>query len=109
MDVRTSASDRLIYEALQSGVDTVLNLGAGMDTRPYRMKLPANLQWVEMDFPNIVEYKPVCKLERVLLHFFILDAASLASELQPLRRSVCGFEISTMRVSAGYRGGSPRR
>jgi methyltransferase (TIGR00027 family) len=73
MIVRTSAIDRLIYEALQSGIDTVLNLGAGLDTRPYRMKLPENLRWIEMDFPNIVELKnsklveckPVCKLERV--------------------------------------------
>jgi O-methyltransferase involved in polyketide biosynthesis len=63
----------LIYEALQSGVDTVLNLGAGLDTRPYRMKLPATLRWIEMDFPSIIElkntklvdYKPVCELERV--------------------------------------------
>jgi methyltransferase (TIGR00027 family) len=73
MVMRTSAIDRLIYEALQSGVDTVLNLGAGLDTRPYRMKLPAALRWIEMDFPNIVELKnsklvedkPVCELERV--------------------------------------------
>ncbi len=73
MIVRTSAIDRLIYEALQSGVDTVLNLGAGLDTRPYRMNLPATLRWIEMDFPNIVElknselaeYKLVCNLERV--------------------------------------------
>jgi methyltransferase (TIGR00027 family) len=73
MIVRTSAIDRLIYEALQSGIDTVLNLGAGLDTRPYRMKLPATLRWIEMDFPNIVvlknsklaEYKPACELERV--------------------------------------------
>jgi methyltransferase (TIGR00027 family) len=71
--VRTSAIDRLIYEALKSGIDTVLNLGAGLDTRPYRMKLPATLRWIEMDFPNIVElknsklveYEPVCELERV--------------------------------------------
>jgi methyltransferase (TIGR00027 family) len=71
--IRTSAIDRLINEALLAGVDTVLNLGAGLDTRPYRMKLPASLRWVELDFPNIVELKssklvehqPVCKLERV--------------------------------------------
>jgi methyltransferase (TIGR00027 family) len=73
MIVRTSAIDRLIYEALQTGIDTVLNLGAGLDTRPYRMKLPAALRWIEMDFPSIVELKnsklaecrPVCELERV--------------------------------------------
>jgi len=29
MVLRTSAIDRLIYEALQSGIDTVLNLGGG--------------------------------------------------------------------------------
>jgi methyltransferase (TIGR00027 family) len=73
MVVRTSAIDRLIYGALQSGVDTVLNLGAGLDTRPYRMKLPATLRWIEMDFPSIVDLKqsklrghqPMCALERV--------------------------------------------
>src|SRR5665213_4474559 len=73
MIVRTSAIDRLINEALSAGVDTVLNLGAGLDTRPYRMKLPGTLRWVELDFPHLVElkniqlvdYKPVCQLERV--------------------------------------------
>ena len=73
MIIRTSAIDRLINEALIAGVDTVLNLGAGLDTRPYRMKLPASLRWVELDFPNIIELKnatlvehqPVCTLERV--------------------------------------------
>ncbi|MHB8477063.1 MAG: class I SAM-dependent methyltransferase [Steroidobacteraceae bacterium] len=73
MIVRTSAIDRLINEALMAGVDTVLNLGAGLDTRPYRMQLPAALRWVEVDFPDLVESKnaalvehqPVCALERV--------------------------------------------
>jgi methyltransferase (TIGR00027 family) len=71
--VRTSAIDRLIYEAVQAGVDTVFNLGAGLDTRPYRMNLPARLRWLEIDFPNIVELKntrlleqtAVCHLERI--------------------------------------------
>jgi methyltransferase (TIGR00027 family) len=71
--VRTSAIDGLIHELLQSGVDTVLNLGAGLDTRPYRMNLPAELRWIEVDFPNLVElknatlaeHKPVCRLERI--------------------------------------------
>src|SRR5271165_4266598 len=49
--LRTSAIDRLINEALQIGVDTVLNLGAGLDTRPYRMDLPSHLRWIEIDLP----------------------------------------------------------
>jgi methyltransferase (TIGR00027 family) len=73
MIMRTSAIDHLIEEALIAGVDTVVNLGAGLDTRPYRMKLPPTLRWVELDFPSIVELKnaklvehqPVCRLERI--------------------------------------------
>jgi methyltransferase (TIGR00027 family) len=73
MIIRTSAIDRLLNQALTAGIDTVLNLGAGLDTRPYRMTLPATLRWIELDFPNIVELKnakliehqPVCELERV--------------------------------------------
>ena len=71
--LRTSAIDRLILEALKSGVDTVLNLGAGMDTRPYRMDLPSQLRWIEVDLPALIEtkntqlngYTSVCKLERI--------------------------------------------
>ena len=73
MIIRTSAIDRLVNEALIAGVDTVLNLGAGLDTRPYRMNLPAFLRWIEVDFANIIDMKnaklvecqPVCELERV--------------------------------------------
>jgi methyltransferase (TIGR00027 family) len=70
---RTSAIDRLVNDAIQAGVEVVLNLGAGLDTRPYRMNLPARIRWIEVDFPDIVEMKnsrlkrftPVCILERV--------------------------------------------
>jgi methyltransferase (TIGR00027 family) len=73
--VRASAIDRLISEALQTGVDTVVNLGAGLDTRPYRMTLPADTRWIEVDLPAIVEQKnsklrdhqPVCRLERIAM------------------------------------------
>jgi methyltransferase (TIGR00027 family) len=70
---RTSAIDRLIHEALNAGVDAVVNLGAGLDTRPYRMQLPSELRWIEFDFPHIIEsksaklrdYAAVCRLERI--------------------------------------------
>ncbi len=53
----------------------VVNLAAGLDTRPYRMALPATLQWIEVDLPGILSYKeeilasekPACVLERVRL------------------------------------------
>jgi methyltransferase (TIGR00027 family) len=51
----------------------VVNLAAGLDARPYRMALPASLQWIEVDLPEILAYKegilanekPACALERV--------------------------------------------
>lgn len=70
---RTVIIDEYIQNALKDGVDAVLNLGAGLDTRPYRMDLPASLPWVEADFPHMVQYKagklrdqvPRCRLQCV--------------------------------------------
>src|SRR5258708_14233174 len=53
----------------------VINLAAGLDTRPYRMDLPASLQWIEVDLPTMIDYKedilhnekPRCALARVRL------------------------------------------
>jgi methyltransferase (TIGR00027 family) len=73
MIVRTCAIDRLVEIAISKGIDTVINLGAGLDTRPYRMNLPSDLIWIEIDFKNIIDYKneilktenPRCHLERI--------------------------------------------
>lgn len=73
--IRTRIVDDFIQAAIADGVDTVLNLGAGLDTRPYRMALPESLRWVEVDYPHVMELKalrlsgetPRCRLERVRL------------------------------------------
>ncbi|MGH8401853.1 MAG: class I SAM-dependent methyltransferase [Gammaproteobacteria bacterium] len=71
--VRTQVLDELILDAVeQDGYDTVLNLACGLDTRPYRLALPAALRWVEVDLPGMIEYKSAalrdakafCRLER---------------------------------------------
>jgi len=72
---RTYMFDQFIAEQCQQGVDMVVNLAAGLDTRPYRMALPPTLQWVEVDLPSILSHKeeilanekPACALERVRL------------------------------------------
>ncbi len=70
MVMRTKAVDDLVLEAVASpanpgagfaGADRVLNLAAGLDTRPYRLTLPAGLSWTEADLPGILDEK-----ERVL-------------------------------------------
>lgn len=74
--VRTCVFDELILDAVRNrGVDTVLNLAAGLDARPFRMDLPAELRWIEVDFPGILDYKhaklagqkPRCRFESVRL------------------------------------------
>ena len=55
--IRTVIIDNLISEAIAQGVDTILNLGAGLDTRPYRMALPKTLRWVEVDYPHVIALK----------------------------------------------------
>jgi methyltransferase (TIGR00027 family) len=73
MTVRTVAIDRLITSAIAGGVDTIVNLGAGLDTRPYRMAISPQLKWIEADFPSIIDYKnevladdhPNCNLQRL--------------------------------------------
>jgi len=73
--VRTYLFDHAIMEALEAGVDMVVCLASGLDTRPYRLPLPEGLKWVEVDLPGILEYKtetlkdekPRCRLERIAL------------------------------------------
>lgn len=57
MIVRTAVMDRLLREQLAAGVDTVVNLAAGLDARPWRMELPPTLRWVDVDFPEMLSYK----------------------------------------------------
>ncbi len=72
---RTAVLDEMILRAVREGADTVLNLAAGLDTRPYRLALPSALRWIEVDFPGVLAYKadrladaqPRCALERVAL------------------------------------------
>jgi methyltransferase (TIGR00027 family) len=85
--MRTYLYDRLLSEQIAQGVNMVVNLGAGLDARPYRMELPANLQWVEVDLPEILTYKEEilgsqtlrCQLERIPL-----DLADVAARRELL-------------------------
>lgn len=72
---RTWLIDRIVAQEVRRGVDTVVNLAAGLDARPYRLDLKASLRWVEVDLPELFAYKapllererPTCALERIPL------------------------------------------
>ncbi len=73
--LRTVIIDDFVLEAIAAGVGRILNLGAGLDTRPWRMELPPALQWVEVDYPHVLaakakvlaQVRPRCQLESVPL------------------------------------------
>ncbi len=71
--VRTAVMDEIVQRCVREGARTVLNLAAGLDARPYRMDLPADLRWIHVDMPEMVEFfreqmaseTPRCRLEFV--------------------------------------------
>jgi methyltransferase (TIGR00027 family) len=71
--VRTVVIDDYVRAAISRGVDAIVNLGAGLDTRPFRLDLPAELDWIEVDYPDVIAFKearlaghsPRCRLERL--------------------------------------------
>jgi methyltransferase (TIGR00027 family) len=79
---RTYLFDRFVTRLAKHGVDLIINLAAGLDTRPYRMALPPTLRWVEVDLTEILDYKeqvlgaatPACTVERVRLDLSNGDA-----------------------------------
>lgn len=82
VSIRTCIIDAFLRHAVAQGVDLVLNLGAGLDTRPYRLDFIDKLTWVEVDYPDMITYKaqqlasetPRCHLERIKL-----DLADIAA------------------------------
>jgi methyltransferase (TIGR00027 family) len=90
--MRTSAIDRLVQEVLTTGIDVVVNLGAGMDTRPYRLALPASVHWIEIDLPAVVDAKngllhdvdPHRRVERIAMDLLDVEARRAVFERQLL-------------------------
>lgn len=76
MIVRTAVFDEIILDTISSyGIDTVINLAAGLDARAWRLELAPALRWIDVDLPGILDYKldtlrdsrPVCEYEAVRL------------------------------------------
>jgi len=57
MVVRTAVVDELVLRCVAAGVRTVINFGCGLDTRAYRLALPAQLHWLDVDLPGMVAYR----------------------------------------------------
>ncbi|MFN2601337.1 MAG: class I SAM-dependent methyltransferase [Gemmatimonadaceae bacterium] len=113
--VRTVVIDALINGALELGVDTIVNLGAGLDARPYRLALPPQLTWIEVDFPEMIDYKvsllagetPRCRLEHIAVDLgddearrqFLAELESRSEKILVLTEGVIPY-LSNDQVSA---------
>lgn len=85
---------------------TPFSIGAGLDTRPYRLDLPNTLRWIEVDYPHVIALKetrlakdePRCKLERVSLDLthaarqkFLADTSAKANKILVLTEGVIPY------------------
>ena len=115
---RTFLFDQLIAAEIARGVDVVVNLGAGLDTRPYRMRLPLSLLWVEADAPEMIAYKedllagekPSCTIERIGLD--LADAKSrrpLLAGFAKKGQEHSDFDRGRFDLLQIRRSGEPRR
>jgi methyltransferase (TIGR00027 family) len=60
MVVRTVLMDEIILRCVAQGARCVVNLGAGLDTRAFRLELPADLCWFDLDLPEMVAHRRAC-------------------------------------------------
>ena len=103
---RTYLFDKIIQETLKNGVQQVINLASGLDTRPYRLELPSQLKWIDVDLTEIINYMdaemagivPVCEVERIALDL------SLRTERRKLFESLAARKLKTLVVAEGLIG-----
>jgi O-methyltransferase involved in polyketide biosynthesis len=100
--VRTRFLDDLVVETIaRENIEVVLSVGAGLDTRPWRLELPPDLRWIEADFPEMLSYKtrameaeePKCRLERV--------PADVTDQAQRAALFAAGAGVPTLMITEG--------
>ena len=104
---RTVAIDEMIERSIAEGCDVVLNLACGLDTRPFRLPLPAALRWIEADLPDLLAYKeqqvqgeqPRCQLCHIAADLadpsarqkLLADAAAAGTKVVVITEGLLGY------------------
>ena len=100
--LRTRFLDDLVIETIaRDSIEVVLSVGAGLDTRPWRLELPPDLRWIEADFPEMLSYKtgamaaeePKCRLEPV--------AVDVTDEAQRTALFAAAVAVPTLMITEG--------
>jgi len=97
MICRTRYIDDVLNNAIEEGIGAVVNLGAGMDTRAFRISGIKNIQYFELDFPELQKTKrsyidkKIGELpSNVILVPIDFDRQDIGDELQK-----AGYSLST--------------
>ena len=82
--VRTAVMDEMILGCIEQGATRVLNLGAGLDTRAFRLRLPPAVRWFDVDLPGMVKHRRAClkRVEPCCHHAHIAADVTEPDELQ---------------------------
>lgn len=103
---RTCLFDEFVMQHVREGFDMIINMASGLDARPYRLPLPAQLKWIDIDLPEITGYmnnlmqdvQPACLLERIGLDL------SVRKDRQELFRKLSGEGNRILIVAEGLMG-----
>ncbi|MCX4030115.1 SAM-dependent methyltransferase [Endozoicomonas sp. SM1973] len=102
IQVRTRWLDDEITLAAKNGMFQVVSLAAGMDARVYRLELPRNTRYFEVDYENVLDHKNT-KLEHVVSKCEYIPLAMNLELDWPAELKKIGFdtEIPTVWVIEG--------
>jgi O-methyltransferase involved in polyketide biosynthesis len=107
--VTVATIDEVLRHAIhEHHIHTVANLGAGLDTRPYRLDLPSDLRWIEADLEQLLGYKglrlahaaPCCQLHR--LDVDLSHAGGRRGVLRAIARDVMRGLVLTEGLAARF-------
>ena len=104
---RTKLMDRRIESLIERAeINIVINIAAGFDMRPYRMRLPHSLRWIEIDLAEVLQNKdrifdgvePKCILQRVYLESIEIECLSRCITNLNLKGLRCLFVVEGLFV-----------
>jgi len=78
--VRTKVIDELIQLALVKGLEQICVLGAGLDTRPWRLSGSRSCTWYEIDFAEIFQVFLLVQFYRIMIDFMLHYMISTVQE-----------------------------
>jgi len=55
--LRVKLIDTVLLEALSRGIEQIVILASGLDSRAYRLRIPSHIKLFEVDFPHVVNWK----------------------------------------------------